>query len=197
MSVIRAFIAIDLPLTIQQKMDEIILQLKKPLKTNAARWTPGKNIHLTLKFLGEVSSTNLELVKKILTSEVAQYHSFEMVVGELGAFPAIRRPRVIWVGIKAPPELFNMQKRIDSETLRLGYATEDRPFSPHLTVARISHNASPDEVRLIGDTLSTTTVGILGSVAVKNVQLYRSDLQPGGAVYTPLYSAPLLNHTES
>lgn len=194
MSVIRAFIAIDLPLSIQQKLEEISTQLKQPLKTNAARWTPAKNIHLTLKFLGEVSSSNLELLTKIIAAEVSRYRSFDMTIGELGAFPAIRRPRVIWVGIKAPPELFNLQKTIDTETYKLGYATEDREFSPHLTLARISHNATPDEVRQIGNLLSTTSLGILGTMKVKDVHLYRSDLQPGGAIYTPLFTAPLQNH---
>jgi RNA 2',3'-cyclic 3'-phosphodiesterase len=191
MAVIRAFIAIDLPVSIQQQLDHISKQLQAQCSTNAIRWVPAQNIHLTLKFLGEVSSTNLELLTKLIKAETIRHRSFQIQVGELGAFPTLRRPRVIWVGIQAPPALMSLQHSIESETIRLGYAVEERPFSAHLTLARISHNASPEDVRKTGEVLASTKVGPLGIVCVKTVNLFRSDLQPGGAVYTPLLTAPL------
>ncbi|HEY9087085.1 MAG TPA: RNA 2',3'-cyclic phosphodiesterase, partial [Anaerolineaceae bacterium] len=104
---------------------------------------------------------------------------------------SIRRPRVIWVGVEAPPTLAAMQRAIETETVRLGYAAEDRPFSPHLTLGRVAHNASPDEVRKVADTLVSVKVGELGRATVDSVRLFRSDLQPGGAVYTPLFTTYL------
>ncbi len=191
MAVIRSFIAIDLPRQIQESLEKISqdLQSKKPV--SAVRWVPAKNIHLTLKFLGEVSSNNLEILTKILAAEVTRHRCFQIKIGGLGAFPSIHRPRVIWVGVEAPPGLMALQRSIETETVRLGYTAEERPFSAHLTLGRVSHNASPKEVRDIGEMLNGIKVGTLGTASVERIRLFRSDLEPGGAIYTPLYTIPL------
>ncbi len=191
MAVIRAFIAIDLPAAIQVQLDTISGQLQQQVKTGTVRWVPARNIHLTLKFLGEVSSTNLEMLTNLLQVQAARQACFDISVGTLGAFPTIHRPRVIWVGVQAPPNLLSLQRTIESETLRLGYTAEDRPFSAHLTLGRVSHNAQPPEITHLGELLSAMKVGMLGTLRVDTVRLFRSDLQPGGAVYTPLYAAAL------
>ncbi len=191
MAVIRSFIAVDIPNGIQRKLDEISKDLRSKRPNSAVRWVPAANIHLTLEFLGEVSTANLEILTKILQSTVARHRCFQIKIGTLGAFPSLRRPRVIWIGIQAPPDLIALQRSIEAETIRLGYAAEERPFSAHLTLGRVSHNASPEEVRLIGDILSGYTVGELGASLVDRVHLFRSDLEPGGAVYTSLLSLPL------
>ncbi len=190
MSVIRAFIAIDLPLPIQQQLAAILDQLRKP-DTNAVRWVPAQNIHLTIKFLGDVSPANLEILTRILKVEVSRYRPFEIKVGGLGAFPSVRRPRVIWIGVEAPPTLQALQRSIETETVHLGYPVEERPFSPHLTLGRVAHNATPDEVRKVADTLVGMKVGDLGTARIDHVRLFRSDLQPGGAVYTPLFTTQM------
>ncbi len=190
MTVIRAFIAIDLPISIQEKLAEI-LEFVKRSDTRVVRWVPASNIHLTIKFLGDVSRTNVEILTKILRSEVSRHRQFEIRVNGLGAFPSIRRPRVVWVGVEAPPTLLSLQRSIEAETVRLGYAPEERPFSPHLTLGRVAHNATPEEVRKVADALTALKVGELGCAVVDHVCLFRSDLQPGGAVYTPLFSTPL------
>lgn len=190
MTAIRSFIAIDLNVQVQSKLGEIIHQLQ-PLTGNIVRWVPENNIHITLKFLGDTSPTNLEILKKIVTVEANRVSGFDLSVDGLGAFPTLRRPRVIWVGVQAPPTLLALQRNIDTETQRLGYAPEDRPFSPHLTLGRLAHNATPDEIRQVGDTLATCKATISTTVHVKTVVLFRSDLQPGGAVYTPIHVASL------
>lgn len=191
MAMIRAFIAIDLSAEIQRRLDEVAGQLKQRLSGGPIRWVPVDNIHLTLKFLGDVSLANLEMLKKILHSEVGRHHSFEMSVGELGAFPTLRRPRVIWIGVEAPPELMAIQTGIEDETARLGYAREERPFSPHLTMGRVSRNATSQDAHRISEVLGSYKAGFLGATRVQMVHLYRSDLQPGGAVYSRLFSASL------
>jgi 2'-5' RNA ligase len=191
MSVIRAFIAIEMSPEIQRRLDQVSDELKLRLKDIPVRWVPVENIHLTLKFLGDVSVANLEVLKKILQSEIAGHHPFEMSVGELGAFPSIRRPRVIWVKVQAPAELEAVQHGIETESTRLGYSREERAFSPHLTLGRVSRNASSRDIRRISEVLETYKVGFLGAARVQAVRLFRSDLQPGGAVYTCLFSAPL------
>ena len=188
MTAIRAFIAIDLHSDVQQKLGDIIRRLK-PLAGDAVRWVPEHNIHVTLKFLGDTSPANLEVLKKIITSESGRYTPMALTLTALGAFPNLRRPRVIWVGVEAPPALAAITRGIEAETLRLGYAAEDRPFSPHLTLGRLSHNASPDDIRKIGELLVRFPTTLDAAVTVKTVTLFRSDLLPGGAVYTPIHIA--------
>lgn len=188
---IRAFIAIDLSPEIQRRLEEVAGQLKQHLPGVPVRWVPVENVHLTLKFLGDVSSSNLEMLKRILETEVHNHHHFEISVGELGAFPSERRPRVIWVGVEAPAELSAIQHGIEAETARLGYPAEERAFSPHLTLGRVARNATPQNINQISRVLTSYKIGFLGATRVQAVHLYRSDLGAGGAIYTQLFSAML------
>ena len=191
MSVIRAFIAISLSPEIYQKLEQVLGALRKQLPGNAVRWVAANNIHLTIKFLGDVSLSSLELLTKALQSEASRHPPFDISVGELGVFPSLRRPHVVWVGVEAPPELAALQHGVEAEMARLGYAPEQRPFSPHLTLGRVGRNASSEETRQIGEVLGKHKVGFLGAFRVRTVYLYRSDLQPGGSIYTRLLTANL------
>ncbi len=193
MDVIRTFIALDLSAEICQNLKKVIQDLKENMGKVPIRWAPVKNIHLTIKFLGDVSVGNLDLLIEIIRTETSHHPSFELSVGKLGSFPSNRRPRVIWVGVEAPPELETLHRGIETETARLGYAPEDRPFSPHLTLGRVPRNINSSELRRISETLDTTKVGFLGAMRIDSVYLYRSDLQPGGPIYTRLLSASLEN----
>ena len=186
---IRAFVAIDLSGELQVKLGEVISELQ-PRAGRAVRWVTPHNIHLTLKFLGNVSPANLSSLTNVICAEALHHKSFILTVENLGAFPNLICPRIIWVGIQSPAVLGELQRGIDRETDRLGYPGEERGFSPHLTLGRISQHAGPQEVKQIADTLHAVTVGTLGSVRVEAIRLFRSDLQPGGAIYTPLLSAP-------
>ena len=190
MSVIRAFIAIDLPPDVQECLEQVSTKLQAEIGEKAVRWVPVPNIHLTLKFLGDVSVNNLHVLQEILIAEAAHQAPLEISVGRVGAFPKIRRPRVIWVGVEAPSELLTLQRSIESRTARVGYPVDEREFSPHLTLGRVSRNASPQEVRQIGDVLSASKIGFLGVARVQSVHLYKSDLLPSGAVYTKMFTAP-------
>jgi 2'-5' RNA ligase len=192
MSVIRAFIAIEIAADVQQNIVQLVTVLKEKLHNVPVRWVPTENVHLTLKFLGDVSETNLEMLKRIIQKETAEQPPFEVAVAGLGAFPTNHRPRVIWVGMQAPPTLMNIQHGIENETNRLGYAREEREFSPHLTLGRVSRNASVSDIHKISEVLNLTEVGSLGVTRIKSVNLYRSDLKSSGAVYTCLNTA-LLN----
>jgi 2'-5' RNA ligase len=192
MSVIRAFIAIDLSPEIHQRLNETLDNYKAQLGKVQIRWVAVTNIHLTLKFLGDVSLANLDILTDMIQSEVSDHHQFEISVGGSGAYPNNRQPRVIWVGVEAPQELVAIQNGIETATARLGFAREERAFSPHLTLGRVSRNATSQDVKAISQTLEKTRVGFLGAVRVENVYLYRSDLRPTGAVYTQIFSSSLL-----
>jgi 2'-5' RNA ligase len=190
-AVFRAFIAIDLSEELIRKIDEISTGLHARMGDLPVRWIPAENVHLTLKFLGDVSETNVERLAEIIR-RVAQAHDcFEISVGSLGVYPNARRPRVIWLGVEAPQSLMSIQRGIDQETSRLGYETKEQDFSPHLTIGRVSRGADYRELKAISESLEAETVGFLGAARVEQVNLYRSDLKPTGAEYSVIYTGKL------
>lgn len=190
MSLLRAFIAVEIPLEIRKSVCKVIAPLQEEVG-NAVRWVPMENMHLTLKFLGDVSPVNVELLSQMLRAEVDLFHCFDLHLSGLGAFPNIKRPRVIYVGIQAPPTLDSLQRGIESSARRLGYESEERGFSPHLTVGRIKQNVTGAEQQTIRHALEETRIDSLGTARVDSVHLYKSDLKPTGSVYTRLSSAQL------
>ena len=191
MSLLRAFIAVEIPSPLQLKIQESTAALRSTLGTDLVRWVPRQNVHLTLKFLGDVSPSNLDMIKQMLTAEAAQHSCFEMQTEGIGSFPNPRRPRVIWIGLQAPPALESLQRGIESASARLGYATDEKGFSPHLTIGRVKQNSSAAEIQHIRAALEETKIGLLGVVRVAEAHLFKSDLQPSGSVYTKLFSAPI------
>ncbi|KAA3647135.1 MAG: RNA 2',3'-cyclic phosphodiesterase [Chloroflexi bacterium] len=191
MNVVRAFIAIDVSPAIQEQLQHVCEHLDSVLQGLPVRWIPIQNVHLTLKFLGDVSETSLAHINEALTTAGTAHKPFELSVGGLGVFPSAHRPRVIWVGVETNDECFDFCRRIEIDMERLGYAAEKREFSAHLTIGRVSRGASRQEVRAIGTALRKEKQGFLGAERVEAVHLYKSDLKPSGAVYTKLFSAPL------
>jgi RNA 2',3'-cyclic 3'-phosphodiesterase len=191
MSMLRAFIAIELPVEIQQAISQTIERLQKTAGKSGVRWVAAENIHLTLKFLGDVSPANVALLQDVMKSEARLHSPFQMEIGGSGAFPNVKRPRIIWLGVDAPPELASLQRGVESAAARLGYPPEERPFSPHLTLGRVRENASSSELSAITSALKDDKIPSLGVSLVSSVHLYKSDLLPGGSVYTRLFSAPL------
>jgi 2'-5' RNA ligase len=194
MSLVRVFIAVEIPPDIRQAIEENTARLRSLLDANLVRWTPTSNIHLTLKFLGDVSPATIEMLAQMLAQEASQYTGFEMQFGGLGTFPSPRRPRVIWIGIQAPAALEALRRGIETATAKMGYPTENRPFSPHLTIGRVKQTAGPADAQKIRVALEGTKIGALGTGKVQAVHLFKSDLQPSGSVYTRLFSAPLKNY---
>lgn len=190
MSLLRAFIAIEIPPSILDAIQKETADLQRASGAGV-RWVPCSNLHLTLKFLGGVSPANLDLLTQMLAAEAAAHKPFDLQVGGLGSFPTPRRPRVIWIGLSAPAALESLQRGIEAASARLGYAEEDKPFSPHLTIGRVKQQTSSSELQTVRAALERTQVGSLGAARVEAVHLFKSDLCSTGAVYTRLFSAPL------
>lgn len=191
MSLLRAFIAVEIPPAIHQAIEKQAAPIRSGLDSSLVRWVPVENIHLTLKFLGDVSPANLDLLEQMLCAEVGQHRAFDLGFGGLGAFPNPKRPRVIWIGIQAPAGLEALQHGIEAATATLGYPDEQRPFSPHLTIGRVKQNIASADMQKIRAALESSKVGSLGTTRVSAVHLFKSDLKPSGSVYTRLFSAPL------
>lgn len=188
---LRSFIAIELPPEIQKAITRATSDIQKALPKPLVRWVTEQNIHLTLKFLGDVSPSNLEHLAEALKVESSQHPVFELSVGQLGAFPSTHRARVIWIGLEAPPELLILQHGVEAVAARLGYPPEERPFSAHLTIGRVGQNASASDLIKIRTELEACQVGPLGKLTVDALHIFKSDLQPSGSVYTHLYAMNL------
>ena len=188
---LRSFVAVEIPTEIQGALARSIVPLQKTLPKPLIRWVASQNVHLTLKFLGDISSANLERLAEALKVEVAVHEAFNMSVGGLGAFPTTHRARILWIGLEAPAALMTLLRGVEAIAERLGYPSEDRPFSPHLTIGRVGQNVSGADLQRIRTALEETSIGALGTVRVDSVKIFKSDLRPGGSVYTHLFSLPL------
>jgi 2'-5' RNA ligase len=191
MSLLRTFIAVDIPVPIRQAIQSKTESLRKTLGTSIVRWVNTDHIHLTLKFLGDVSPAQVDGLTQILRTEADLIKAFDLQIGGLRSFPSLRRPRVLFIGIQAPAELEALYRGIESACARLGYESERRGFSPHLTIGRIREGISAADQQKIRVAEEASKVDLLGTARVDSVHLYKSDLKPTGSVYTKLCSAPL------
>jgi 2'-5' RNA ligase len=183
---IRSFIAIELP----EEAKRGLARLRKELDRDGhkfVKWVDPGGIHLTLKFLGNIPSKRVTEITEAIERAAQGISPFHLEISGLGAFPNLKQARVFWVGINGElDKLSKLQQNIDSALAALGFAKEDRPFVPHLTLARIREGASPPERRSFGELVGSTIFEDKYSVAVEAISLMRSQLTPAGAIYTCL-----------
>lgn len=190
MSSVRAFLAIAIPPAIQLALAQHITRLQRMTGANL-RWVAAENIHLTLKFLGEVENTRLEIVQNAVRQTCAEQAGFEFFVGGLGAFPSLHRPRILWAGVQAPPELARLQQNLERATAQAGFPAEAGAFSPHLTLGRVREPIGSISLNTLRAALNSTRIEALGAAPVDFIHLYRSELSPDGPRYSLLFKAPL------
>ena len=188
---LRAFVAIHIPRPVREAIGRSVTGLHKAVGRSTVRWVALENLHLTLKFLGDVSPSSLGPLQQMLAAEASRHAAFQIGAGTMGVFPDLKHPRVIWIGLQAPPALSALQHGVEAALERLGYPPETRPFSPHLTVGRVRDHVASQDLNNLRVALEETRVGVLGSLGVEDLHLMKSDLQPGGPVYSTLFTAPL------
>jgi len=183
----RLFIAIELPPPVSQALNSLQdrLQAARPV-----RWVKPAQIHLTLQFLGETPAAKIDPLVAALTETIPLAgRPFSLTLGGVGAFPNLKRPRVIWVGLadqaKQLPKLYAAVIRA---TQGLGFTPEERPFSPHLTLGRTEKQAAGRDYAQIGQVIQEQQgqIGPSASFMVDHISLIRSQLQPAGPIYTTL-----------
>lgn len=188
----RLFIAIELPEDVLTALDMVQARLKQQAPPHTVRWVGTNGIHLTLKFLGDVIVSEHEALQHALALAAQGIPNFSLAAGELGCFPNVSRPRVIWVGVHGDlPMLMRLHDRVESQVAPLGYPTEKRAFSPHLTLGRVRQDASRRHVEEIGTLIARSSYAVRHPWPVNAVSLIRSELKPSGAVYTELFRAAL------
>lgn len=180
----RAFIAIELT----HEVHERLVAVKRELVRHraAVRWVRDDNLHLTIKFLGDVSAEALESLHGELTALLRATPPLAATVCGLGVFPDTRRPRVVWAGVTCPG-LGTVAAAVDAAAVRIGVAPETRPFSAHVTLGRVS---GPARWAPLGREIAARAAEAFGACAIAALVAVRSDLRPDGALYTKLWSIP-------
>jgi len=178
----RAFLGIGLPTDVRDAIASVTEQVRG-LHAPVA-WTAPKNLHITMDFLGEVSTDRLALVERPMRDVASRTGPFSLTAEGGGAFPGTRNPRVFWVGFLEPLELVRqLQQNMGDALSGAGFPVEDRPFHPHITVGRTRGTLPPAWGDRFVHALSGKRFGI---VPVSSFTLFESRLGPGGAVYIPL-----------
>jgi 2'-5' RNA ligase len=188
--VLRLFIAVELSDEIHQKLGELIRQIQ-PVGIKGINWVKPDNIHLTLKFLGDTPRRQVMSIIDSLAATTKGTAPFEISVEKTGCFPNPRDPKVLWVGVAPSEALLQLQKGIDQELAKLNIPTETRPFSPHLTLARISERCDLPVALRTNEKLMAFSGKVFGNVSVKRITLFQSTLTREGSLYSPQAYIPL------
>ena len=173
----RAFIAIDLPEDVHAALSR--QQAEFRAASPEARWTRPEGIHLTLKFLGEISDEKAREVTEALKN-CAAFERFSLEVRGFGFFPDVHRPKVFWAGIEAPSELLQLAEQVEGAMEALGFAREQRAYSPHLTLARFRIPRPQPALKALVERRSDLS---LGRFEVTEFFVFESKLSPHGAEY--------------
>jgi len=193
----RTFIAIEIPSTIhsqicqhQQALDAI---LAADHHGNSIRWTPPANVHITLRFLGATTAHQCQAIQRSLTAISATQQPFRLSIGKLGCFPNRQTPNVVWLGIDdADNALLPLQQQVEQAAQIAGYAPETKFFTPHITIGRLRRTSTRPQSKRIGQSLARQwDIDVPqpqppASFVVNQLVHMQSQLQPAGAVYTPL-----------
>ena len=189
---VRLFIALELPPPVQDTLQALQSRLR-PLDTgHAIRWTAVSSIHLTLKFVGDTPSSNVDPIQAALIKAVEGHHPFDLEVNGVGSFPDAGKLRIVWASVGGMVEaLRRLRDSVERFVAPLGYPTENRPFSPHLTIGRARKDASSAALAKFGGVVQDFDPERLVTWRAERLSLMKSDLKPDGAVYTALAEIPL------
>jgi 2'-5' RNA ligase len=179
---IRSFLAIELPKPIIRKIEEV----QGDLKTTHAdvRWVSPEKIHLTLKFFGNIEESRIDPIFKSIEKPVRSTLPFSLKVRGIGAFPQMKNPRVIWMGLIQEGEVFpSLQRQIEAQLEKIGFQSEGRAFHPHLTLGRMKSGRGKGE---LVERMEKYKDEEFGDLQGDRVVLFKSDLKPSGPIYTAL-----------
>lgn len=188
----RTFLAIELPDIVLASIRSTVLPLQTRFPKDPVRWVPIENMHVTLKFLGKTNSSDLADIKEQIKSCCRQSPAFDLELAGLGGFPAMQRPRVLWIGTKgSEQQVTELHGCIEARLQRLGFERENRKLHLHVTWGRVRRGTPASEQRVVGEALSDAEVGSLGQMRVEHLTLFESHLRPAGAEYEMLERFPL------
>ncbi len=191
MEQIRSFIAIELPDELKLELTQLEAQLESD-KQPWVKWVDPYSIHLTLKFLGGITVDSTGQITRAMEKAAQGMPHFHLEVKDLGVFPNLKRVQVAWVGVGGEvAKLGQLQQCIESNLVPLGFAPESRPFTPHLTLARLRDRASLEERQRFGQLITDTRFKAACTIEVDAINLMRSQLTREGAIYNQISSVRL------
>ncbi len=184
----RLFLAINL----EPAVREAVHAAAAPLRAAAPdlAWVDASRLHLTLKFLGERPDEVADAVGTAMDGVAGRHAAIRSSVGEFGAFPNFRRPRVVWIGMDDDPRLEMLHHDVETAADRLGLPVEGRPFRPHVTLARVPRRPATDTLRALAGA-ARRAADARFDTTVRSIDLMRSVLRPEGPRYERLHSSPL------
>jgi 2'-5' RNA ligase len=188
---VRLFVALEIPSAVRENLAALIDELRKAdavPSRGKARWVRVENLHVTLKFIGNVDAGKLEAIRTALTG-VWSDAPVELRFWGLGFFPNDRRPRVLWAGVEGSPNLAVLAGEIDARLSKLGIPRETRDFAPHLTLARFDPPGIAEPLRAAAQ---THVAREFGSARTGEFHLFESKTRPTGAEYARLSSFSLV-----
>ena len=195
---IRAFVAIELPFDVKTALIDKQETLQIYLPGRTVRWVDGKGVHLTLKFLGEITADKVRALHNILGVIARRSIPFSLALGSLGCFSSVHKPRVIWIGLLGGlAQLHKIQADIQYGVEHLGHETEKRKFSPHLTLGRVRRNTRGIDVKSLEEYVRDVSTVCMCEWSVTEIVLMQSVLLSSGAVYFALGCFPLTNSRTS
>ncbi|HEX6587520.1 MAG TPA: RNA 2',3'-cyclic phosphodiesterase [Longimicrobiales bacterium] len=183
----RLFVALNLKDDERKKLYKAAAPLRK--SGMPVRWVEQSSLHITLKFLGDVRAQNVDAVMHAVAEVAGKAVPHDVKLGGFGAFPTIRRPRIIWAGAEARPELRSLKHDLEWELAALGFERELRAFQPHITLGRADEEAEAGNFRDLETLIAE--IKYKSRIPVRQVDLMSSKLTPDGAVYEVLGSAPV------
>ena len=179
----RLFVAIELPAATRKRLKEHIDRLRESVPDARASWSREEHLHLTLKFLGDTPTAKAEALSQAAGRAASAGHPFEVIVKGSGAFPPLGQPRVLWVGIEDPSgELGSLQEWLEDECAKAGFTREQRPFHPHLTIARLRKPHGSRQLAALHKEIGFETE----TVAVSALTVVRSELRSEGSRHTAI-----------
>lgn len=182
---IRRFIAIELSTELLQFIEGFTDQALREYSKDF-RWVKTENLHLTLKFLGDTPINSIEVVNLTLNTIAAKMNPFPLKIGGTGAFPTWDRARTIWIGLQPSTELQTLVKTVELSLADIGFPSDNKKFSPHLTLCRVSDYAEPAKVKKLKMYMQSCTIPDDLSWTANRVTLFKSVLKPEGPVYSVL-----------
>jgi len=177
----RTFCAIELPPDVREQLATHAKRLREAVPQASASWSKPENVHLTLKFFGNVAKDKLTRISQAATRVAGEVSGFKIRIGGTGVFPRRSRPQVLWIGVEdSSGQLSDLQQRLEEAFAREGFAKEDRGFRPHLTIARLRR---PEEARELAEAHIQMKFAF-AEIRVTKFALFRSQLSPKGSIYT-------------
>jgi 2'-5' RNA ligase len=179
----RTFCAIELSDRVREQLADHVKRLREAVPDASASWSRPENVHLTLKFFGNVPTPDLTRISDAAARAAQQFSPFQIRIGGTGVFPRRSRPQVLWVGVEdSSGRLSDLQQQLEGEFALEGFAKEDRGYRPHLTIARLRR---PEDARQLAEAHIQQKFSFV-EVPVNEFVLFRSELSPKGSRYTPI-----------